>query len=102
MKPSPALKETIKAYLDDRAKVDELFAKSYSKEKKNLDDCCTYILNTVHKSGCNGFTDDEVFSMAVHYYDEDKIDHPVTIRQRRRAANGNYRVFFKVPRGSPM
>ena len=34
----------------------------------------TYILNTVQKTGCNGFTDDEVYGMAVHYYDEESID----------------------------
>ncbi|MFQ9315264.1 PcfK-like family protein [Dysgonomonas mossii] len=32
------------------------------------------MLNEVQKSGCNGFTDDEVFSMAVHYYDEKTIE----------------------------
>ncbi|WP_036891959.1 PcfK-like family protein, partial [Prevotella corporis] len=33
-----------------------------------------YILNEVQKSGCNGFDDDEIFSMAVHYYDEDNLE----------------------------
>jgi peptidyl-tRNA hydrolase len=28
----------------------------------------------VQKSGCNGFADDEIFGMAVHYYDEDNIE----------------------------
>jgi hypothetical protein len=28
----------------------------------------------VQKSGCNGFDDDEIYSMAVHYYDEDEIE----------------------------
>ena len=28
----------------------------------------------MQKSGCNGFDDDEIFSMAVHYYDEDNIE----------------------------
>ena len=28
----------------------------------------------MQKSGCNGFDDDEIFSMAVHYYDEDDIE----------------------------
>lgn len=73
MKGTEEFKKTIKDYLDNRAKTDELFVKSYTKENKNIDDCVTYILNTVQKSGCNGFTDDEIFSMAVHYYDEDKI-----------------------------
>lgn len=61
-------------HLDKRAQDDELFAVSYSKEGKNIDDCITYILNAVHKSGCNGFAADEILGMAVHYYDEDKID----------------------------
>lgn len=33
-------KEAIKTYLDERARTDELFAKSYAKENKNLDECC--------------------------------------------------------------
>ena len=47
---------------------------AYRKEGKNIDDCVTYILNEVQRSGCNGFTDGEVYSMAVHYYDEDDIE----------------------------
>lgn len=74
MKGSEALKNTIKGYLDNRAANDELFAVAYVKEGKNIDDCCTYILNTVQKSGCNGFADEEIFGMAVHYYDEDSIE----------------------------
>lgn len=67
-------KRTIQAYLAQRAMEDELFAVTYKKQGKNINDCCTYILNEVQKSGCNGFTDGEVFSMAVHYYDEDNIE----------------------------
>ena len=74
MKGTENFKKVIKAYLDDRAAHDALFAKSYTKEKKNIDDCITYILNYVKKSGCNGFDDDEIFGLAVHYYDEDDID----------------------------
>jgi hypothetical protein len=46
----------------------------YSNPKKNIDDCITSILNTVKKGVINGFTDDEVYSMALHYYDEENID----------------------------
>lgn len=74
MKATDTFKTTIKAYLDNRAATDELFAATYAKEGKNIDSCVTYILNTVHKSGSNGFADDEIYSMAVHYYDEDKIE----------------------------
>lgn len=44
------------------------------KPNKNIEDCVTYILNEVKKSGCNGFDDDEIYSMAVHFFDEDNID----------------------------
>ena len=74
MKASNHFKNTIKAYLDQRAETDVLFSFQYSKPEKNIDDCVTYILNEVKKSGCNGFADDEIYSMAVHYYDEDNIE----------------------------
>lgn len=71
MKGTESFKQTIKAYLDERAEKDELFAISYAKEGKSIDECCNYIFTQVQKSGCCGFTDDEIFGMAVHYYDED-------------------------------
>ena len=74
MKTTDHFKRTIQAYLEQRAVVDELFAVTYEKADKNMEDCITYILNEVQRSGCNGFTDGEVYSMAVHYYDEDKIE----------------------------
>lgn len=72
-KVSDTFKTTIKAYLDKRAAEDELFAKTYAKKNKNLDECCNYILQQVQKSGCMGFADEEIYGMAVHYYDEDDI-----------------------------
>ena len=74
MKATDNFKRTIQEYLEVRAKTDELFAKSYAKPNKSIDECITYILNEVQRSGCNGFDDDEVFGIAVHYYDEDNID----------------------------
>lgn len=71
MKGSEAFKATIKAYLEQRATSDPLFAKSYSKPNKTLDECCNYIFAQVQKSGCCGFSDDEIYGMAIHYYDED-------------------------------
>lgn len=74
MKSTDAFKETIKSYLEDRAKTDILFTEKYSNPEKNIDDCCKYILSTVQASGCNGFADEEIFGMAVHYYDEENIE----------------------------
>ena len=67
-------KEAIKSYLDERAGTDELFAKSYAKENKNLDECCSYIMGEARKRGnAVAMSDTEVFGLAVHYYDEDDI-----------------------------
>ena len=74
MKATDHFKRTIQAYLEGRADEDELFAVSYRKEGKNIDDCITYILNYVKNSGCAGFSDGEIYSQAVHYYDEDQIE----------------------------
>lgn len=74
MKASNHFTRTILTYLELRAESDGLFAESFAKENKNIDDCVTYILNQVQKSGCNGFVDDEIYSMAIHYYDEDNIE----------------------------
>ena len=65
--------KTIKAYLDQRASEDEEFAKKYKDSTKTIYQCCAYIISEVQKSGRRGFTDDEVYGMAVHYYDEADI-----------------------------
>lgn len=73
-KATDYFKQTIQSYLQRRAQEDELFAPRYANPKKNIDDCITFILNYVKQSGCNGFADDEIYSLAMHYYDEDDID----------------------------
>lgn len=74
MKVSTHFQTAIQSYLEQRAEYDELFARSYRNPLKNIEDCITYILNYVQKSGCNGFSDDEIFGQAVHYYDETDIE----------------------------
>ena len=74
MKGTEHFTRTIAEYLNQRAMTDPLFAPNLLKPNKNIEECITYILNEVQKSGCNGFDDDEIFSMAVHYYDEDDIE----------------------------
>lgn len=73
MKSTEPFYKAIETYLKNRAEIDELFAETFKKPNKNVGDCVTYILNQVKASGCNGFTDDEIFGMAVHFYDEDDI-----------------------------
>lgn len=74
MKASDAFKRTIEDYLTVRANTDELFAKSFAKPGKSIDECINFIFNTVKASGCSGFEDEEIYGMAVHYYDEDNPD----------------------------
>lgn len=74
MKGTTHFRDCIREYLDKRAATDALFAKTYAKPQKSLDDCITYILNQVKESGCCGFHQDEIFRLAVHYYDEDDIE----------------------------
>lgn len=67
-------KEAITNHLQEIASKDELFANTLLKPNKNIDDCATYILNEVKKTGRQGFADDEIYNMAIHYYDEDSIE----------------------------
>ena len=70
-------KKVINDYLSQMAEMDEQFAAKFSNPEKNIDSCCNYILQVVRKSakgGCIGCTDDEIFCLAVHYYDEDIKD----------------------------
>ena len=70
MKGTEQFKEIIKNYLDNRAKEDELFRAKYKATARSIDDIVTYIFNEVQHSGCCGFSDMEVFSMAVHAAEE--------------------------------
>jgi hypothetical protein len=82
MKGADYFKKDIQAYLEQRAAEDELFAPVFANPDKKIDDCVTYILNTVKASDCNGFTDDEIYSMAIHYYDEPdiKVGSPINCK----------------------
>lgn len=67
-------KEIVKEYLDRRAAEDPLFAASYAKPAKNIDECWNYIPSEAKRRGsavC--MSDDEVFGLAVHYFDEDDL-----------------------------
>ena len=73
MKASNDFKKTIKDYLEQRAAADELFAATYAKPNKSIDECCNYVMDCAKNGGCAGYSDAEVYGWAVHYYDEDDI-----------------------------
>lgn len=83
--PLTPQQEILKAYLDERAKNDELFAVTYAKPNKAFERCWQYIFQQAAKyaADCPGgqmaaIMDKDVFAWAVHYYDEDdlEIDKP--------------------------
>lgn len=67
-------RQTIEGYLAAMAQRDPMFADKFCNPDKKIEDCITYILNQVRNSGLQGFDDDEIYSLAVHYYVEDGID----------------------------
>ena len=74
MKGTEQFKEIIKNYLDNRAKEDELFRAKYKTTTRTIDDIVNYIFSEVQKSGCCGFADEEIYSMAVHVVDEPTLE----------------------------
>ena len=77
-KQSERFEAAIRQFLIKQGEKDPAFLKhccEMSKtQNKNTADCCTYIINQVKQSGKCGFADEEIFSMAMHYWDEDKIE----------------------------
>ena len=74
MKGTAQFKEIIKNYLDNRVKEDELFRAKYETTTRTIDDVVAYILNEVQQSGCSGFSDEVIYSMAVHVVDEPNLE----------------------------
>ncbi|MFV0587395.1 PcfK-like family protein [Bacteroides reticulotermitis] len=94
MKPTNSFQEVIKSYLDRRAETDELFAVSYAKKHKSINECCDYIMGEAKKRGSAvAISDEEVFGMAVHYYDEDDI--------KINKVSGRSRVSAPAPKAEP-
>ena len=68
------VKAAIKAHLDALAQKDPLFAAVYAKPGKHMDECFAYILGEVSKEGMAVYkSEQEVYGMAVHYYEEDDL-----------------------------
>lgn len=74
MKGTQAFQDTIARYLMTRAENDPLVAVRLANPSKTKEQCCAYIIGEVKKSGCCGFTDDEIFGWAMHFWDEPEIE----------------------------
>ena len=84
MKSSENFIEAIRQYLDSRAESDSLFAIQYADPSKSVEECCQFILNEVKRQGVTVMTNDEVFSLATHYFDGDctseEIGNPINCK----------------------
>lgn len=89
---SKMFERAVKAFLDDKAAKDPAFAEKYKSEKKNIADCCKFIIAEVKKS-CKGneaaCTDEYVYGLAMHYYDEESIKVPANAPSCRVVVPGS-------------
>ena len=98
MKGTEHFKVSIESHLNMLASKDELFAVTLDKENKSIDECVSYIIEQVKASGMNGFASEDIYAMAVHYYDEDDIkvkggayngkivvDHPIKLTDKEKS-----------------
>lgn len=67
-------------YLKKRADTDKSVKNNLQKENKSLKECWDYVLGEVTKTmyrngnfGCAAGDDEDLYALAVHYYDEDDI-----------------------------
>lgn len=74
MKGTMAFQDTIAQYLMQRARKEPDFAIKLTAEGKSMEQCVTYIINQVKKSGCCGFADEEIYNWAMNYWDEPEIE----------------------------
>ena len=52
-----------------------------------MEQCCAYVIGEVKKSGYCGFIDDEIFGMAMHYWEELEIEVSNTTANYRVVVN---------------
>lgn len=63
-------KTAICNYLREVCKREPSFVEKVKNPNKDIDKCLDYIIGEVKESGRQGFADDEIYSLALHYYDE--------------------------------
>lgn len=72
-----SLEKGIGVYLLERAKEDLTLANNLTKDNKSLKECAEYIMGEIYIKAVNnhyfGWDNNELYQMAVHYYQEDDI-----------------------------
>lgn len=63
-------KSHIQEFINGRVASDELFAETFRKSTRTIDDCIKYILNWVNASNRNVVAKEEIYSQVIHFYQE--------------------------------
>lgn len=80
--------KVIGEYIEREKQADPLFAKCVDEQpQKTIEGCVNYILKTVRESKIAGWTDDEIYGMAKHFYDEKNITDPGKMKGARVVVN---------------
>ena len=71
------LQEQVHAYLEKRAAEDPQFAEKFANPKKSIAECVKYLYGEAYQRAAGGrccyISPDEIYGLAVHYYDEEDI-----------------------------
>lgn len=63
-------KKAICSFLARKAEEEPVFKTKLKDPTKSIDKCIDYIIGEIIESGRQGFADCEIYSLALHYYDE--------------------------------
>lgn len=97
MKASENFKIVIENYLKETTLNDSAFATAFAKPSKNIEDCIKYIINEVKKTGLCAFEDNEIFTIAVQYYNNDSIAEPVETNCKVMVSESANKDLFSTP-----
>lgn len=64
------IEDHLKCFAAEDAHFAEKFNDRMASDKNSIIQCCSYIISEVKKSGRNAFHDDEIYGMAIHFFDE--------------------------------
>lgn len=87
MNASEQFKTAIENYLNASALTDTALAQNLAKPAKTLESCFNYIYGEVRKTGLCAFDNQEIFDMALKYYNDDSISTPAPINCRAVVAD---------------
>lgn len=76
MKSSNAVMDVVRNYMEERCASDPILAIKYANPAKSIEKALNYVASEVQKSGLTIMDSDSVFSLILHYYDENLEDVP--------------------------